>query len=748
MQNNQFKSIYGFILSIALYIICIVTSIPTIKDYLYKTNPKIIYEESVTNDKSYVNNTNLEMFLQFSYWDIQKSNLANLSEDEIEEAPSINFLIRNNSGYYPDLTTKTHMERCKNLPNFKDILSKDINSESIDVPSLYINSFCFPNNYNSFLETKNLEDRALVITLHKSYGKLSAKYPFFIIQFYYKDVLINPSNKLKPYTKLWTSIGMNVKAFTYTYWNLVLRKSEYIINPSSFLFKSDGVRFEELQVEKLFPTINTKTADTFEEWDENLHHLQIYISKNPKQSTNTISLVSFDDCLATFGGVFSILHLLFEGIAGFILCPFLETQQINSAFKFHYHSKDSKEIRKKDLILKKTESSQLIANNLSNNLFITNEKLIYKKNKNFEEKQKINIEFNKNTRDLTNVESNNFISEQAKRNNGDKSLKSNRFTNTTNKMEQSCKNENNNECNYDSVNINLNLENITKTKILEKNYNEKIDQKSDLDIISSNNLNIEMIDMEIDNPTIDEKNESSNTSSNDKSTSNKKEELLQSKLTINKNFSLDKFLSLSQKSRINQYLSSIDIIENKKISYQDSSKIDDENNQNNDNNDKELNYNKISLNGKVLKSDNFNQLNKILNEFIEKTRKDKVFTVTEIIKANFKAYFNFNLNSTDKILLNCLEIQGRFLSLENLNNLSLDNIIIKQMISDERLECLLSFLSLNLESEETENLLKNLSTQYSSFDEKNKVFNRGLIDYSISLKNKDKILGNYLKNYL
>lgn len=729
-NNNQFKTIYGLILSLSFYTLCIIITIPTIKDYLYKQNPKTTFEESVSKNKTYINNTNLEMFVKVLYWDVQKNNGENLKESEIEENPKFYFVDRNNQ-YNIDYSTLQNMVRCKNLTNFEEIINKDITNEneSINSETLFLNTFCFPANFTNYLETRNLEDRALVINFSRAFGKLSQKYQFLVIQLYYKDILLNLSNDKRPYSKMWSVLNINLSALTYYMWNLIIRKYEYQIEPISFLFKSERLKFEELQVEKLFLSISSRAAVTYDDWNKNIPHCQIYISKNSKQSTNYIKYVSFEDCLASFGGIFSILLFFLEGIASFLLSPLQEIQQINSIFRFHYHSD---EIIKKEAIGKKKNTFDSVElNNLSSNLFITKN---YCNIKNANKIKKISDSDNEKEQKITSIyNSNNKIMNDNSQNN---------TNNEINKKYVKVNYSNLND-NFDSVNRNLNYDE-KKSYTLNENR-DNIDCKSELEMINNNNLNIEVI-----NKSINHKNDGDKTSSFSHDNKNicensEKSELNDAKSIVTENFNFKNYLHMSQKERINQYLNSIEIINNHELS---SEKIEDDNDEPISNKKKEKN--KIDKHDSILysKTKDYNSIYKILDEFVLKKKKEKVFTLFSLIKASFKSYFKFDLTITDKILLSCIEIQSKFQSLENLNNLSLDNLILKQMISDEKLESLLSFPSLNFESEETENLLQNLSKQNSNYEDRIKICNNTLIEYSISLKNRNKILGNYLKNFL
>lgn len=162
-QNEvKFKSFYGFLLTVLLFVLCIVTTVPTLRDYIYKTNPKIFYEESVTYDKTLIDNTSFDFFIQISYYDIVKNNIAMLEENEIEENPTLMPVQRKSDEYIYYNQNMTSMIRCKNLDNFSDIINKDITSNNSSQnnqisPNLLINTFCIPNKFVSFIETKTLK---------------------------------------------------------------------------------------------------------------------------------------------------------------------------------------------------------------------------------------------------------------------------------------------------------------------------------------------------------------------------------------------------------------------------------------------------------------------------------------------------------------------------------------------------------------------------------------------------------------
>ena len=139
----------------------------------------------------------------------------------------------------------------------------------------------------------------------------------------------------------------------------------------------------------------------------------------------------------------------------------------------------------------------------------------------------------------------------------------------------------------------------------------------------------------------------------------------------------------------------------------------------------------------------------MLKNFIFANKKEKIFSSYELIMARIKNSLGIMLSFREKILLNCIQIQEKFRSVENINSLSLDNVVIKRMLSDDKMASLLSFPSLNLESLDTETSLNNLKKSISNFDERmHQNCNDGLIMYTFTLEEKNKILGHYLQNFL
>lgn len=373
-------SVLGLVFSISIFIISLLSAKSLILNILTNSNPKVT-TDYITINENYTMNFNETLknsfFFKFYYFNVSSIDSYIINTSELEPI----YVYKRNSEDIGQAdvneNSRDTLESCSEEFLIQEYLSSEALTEEEKnnrtvLENLKNTTMCFP--YVSDSEISYYKSTSIDMIFSPTIDESTQNTKMMIIEIYYKQLLVDRSNFIKPYKIQWMTkyYFIDYKWFNSYYFNV---QSSYLdIYESSFILEEKrGSTLTFGTLDNISGFIDLEIPVEYLQGKIKFPFLQLSFFPTYQSKNLEIRYTTYDELLSTLGGTFSVIVFFFQLLHEYLHDCFFKAHLLNSIFLFH-----------KNDYLNDKEGKESFHKNTKINLLrtISNDKLFNSDNKN------------------------------------------------------------------------------------------------------------------------------------------------------------------------------------------------------------------------------------------------------------------------------------------------------------------------------------------------------------------------------
>jgi hypothetical protein len=345
--KENYRTGFGTLFTFTTLIICIFTISGTIDSVINKTNPNVYSSTTYDDQPLSLNNTSLKFYITVLTLDLTTFTFTPIDKSEFQLNPIYNQVKENRTGTYL-ISNSTPLVDCG------ESIFKDFNSGFISekeylnpdaVEDIRRNAYCLPDvNYTigSNLQEQIMFNIGFLSGLYKHAFK---KYPYIVVQFTYKTVLLNPDNFTHYYDYVWKGNYFLLKKDRMDFFEFNIENYQLKKDQTMFIFS------DEVETNLVNGIDFVQIASVDDVLGDQYSYLSITFNKSNRSTKTDIRYKSLNDVISDFGGSFGALFPLFQFILKLIVVRIYNFLVLDDVIKLYEPQNENYKHKFKNFVL-------------------------------------------------------------------------------------------------------------------------------------------------------------------------------------------------------------------------------------------------------------------------------------------------------------------------------------------------------------------------------------------------------------